>query len=51
MMQDMMPGMMWGLKGLEPAKLVKAIAYCHDTCRITTADGKTRASWSATCAS
>ncbi|MFC7702571.1 c-type cytochrome [Bradyrhizobium sp. GCM10028915] len=46
----MMGGMMGGghdpnLKGLEPAKQVKAIAYCHDTYRVTTADGKTRAFW------
>ncbi|TYO65907.1 cytochrome c family protein [Bradyrhizobium hipponense] len=46
----MMGGMMGGghdpsLKGLEPAKQVKAITYCHDTYRVTTADGKTRAFW------
>jgi cytochrome c len=45
-----MGGMMGGgrdpnLKSLEPAKQVKAIAYCRDTYRVTTADGKTRAFW------
>src|SRR5882757_467226 len=45
-----MGGMMAGgrdpnLKSLEPAKQVKAITYCHDTYRVTTADGKTRAFW------
>jgi cytochrome c len=45
-----MAGMMGGgrdpnLKSLEPAKQVKAITYCHDTYRITTANGKTRAYW------
>jgi len=29
------------LKSLEPGKQVKAITYCHDTYRVTTADGKT----------
>jgi cytochrome c len=43
-------GMMGGgrdpnLKGLEPAKQVKAITRCRDTYRVTTADGKTRAFW------
>lgn len=33
------------LKSVEPAKQVKAITYCHDTYRVTTADGKTRAFW------
>ncbi|MEA2790489.1 MAG: cytochrome c [Acetobacteraceae bacterium] len=33
------------LKSLEPAKQVKAITYCHDTYRVTTADGKIRAFW------
>jgi cytochrome c len=46
----MMGGMMGGghdpnLKNVEPGKLVKAITYCHDTYRVTTADGKTRAFW------
>jgi len=46
----MMGGMMGGgldpnLKSLEPAKQVKAITYCRDTYRVTTADGKTRAFW------
>jgi cytochrome c len=46
----MMGGMMGGghnpnLKGLEPSKQVKTITYCHDTYRVTTADGKTRAFW------
>jgi cytochrome c len=46
-----MGGMMAGggrdpnLKTLEPAKQVKAITYCRDTYRVTTADGKTRAFW------
>src|SRR6267378_3834968 len=49
-MGGMMGGMMGGgrdpnLKSLEPAKQVKAIAYCRDTYRVTTADGKTRAFW------
>jgi cytochrome c len=49
-MKDM-GGMMGGggrdpnLKGLEPAKQVKAITHCRDTYRVTTADGKTRAFW------
>jgi len=43
-------GMMGGgpdpnLKKLEPGIQVKAITYCHDTYRVTTADGKTRAFW------
>jgi cytochrome c len=33
------------LKSLEPGQQVKAITYCHDTYRVTTADGKTRAFW------
>jgi cytochrome c len=33
------------LKSLEPSKQVKAITYCHDTYRVTTTDGKTRAFW------
>jgi len=46
----MMGGMMWSghdpnLKSLEPGKQVKAITYCHDTYRVTTADGKTRPFW------
>jgi cytochrome c len=45
-----MGGMMGGgrdpnLKNLEPSKLVKAIAHCRHTYRVTTADGKTRAFW------
>jgi cytochrome c len=45
-----MGGMMGGgsdpnLKNLEPAKRVKAITYCRDTYRVTTADGKTSAFW------
>jgi cytochrome c len=46
-----MGGMMGGggsdpnLKNLEAAKRVKAITYCRDTYRVTTADGKTRAFW------
>jgi cytochrome c len=49
-MGGMMGKMMGGgrdpkLKSLEPAKQVKAITYCHDTYRVTTADGKIRAFW------
>jgi cytochrome c len=49
-MGGMMGGTMGGgrdpkLKSLEPAKQVKAITYCHDTYRVTTADGKIRAFW------
>jgi cytochrome c len=33
------------LTSLEPNAQVKAITYCHDTYRVTTADGKTRAFW------
>ncbi len=33
------------LKQLEPGQQVKAISYCHDTYRVTTVDGKTRAFW------
>jgi cytochrome c len=45
-----MGGMMGGgrdpnLKSLKPGKQVKAITYCHDTYRVTTADGKTRPFW------
>jgi cytochrome c len=45
-----MGGMMGGgpdqnLKNVEPSQQVKAITYCHDTYRVTTADGKTRAFW------
>jgi cytochrome c len=45
-----MGGMMGGgrdpkLRHPEPAKQVKAIAYCRDTYRVTTGDGKTRAFW------
>jgi cytochrome c len=48
--QGGMGGMMGGghdpnLKSLEPAKRVKAITYCRDTYRVTTADGKTRPIW------
>jgi cytochrome c len=46
----MMGGMMGGgrdsnLKSVDPSKRVKAITYCHDTYRVTTTDGKTRAFW------
>ena len=34
-----------GEHDLEPAKRVKTITYCHETYRVTTADGKTRAFW------
>jgi len=49
-MGGMMGGMMGGgrvpkLKSLESNMQVKAITYCHDTYRVTTADGKTRAFW------
>lgn len=45
-----MGGMMGGgrdpnLKNLEPDKRVRAITYCRDTYRVTTADGKTRSFW------
>jgi cytochrome c len=45
-----MGGMMGGgpdpnLKKLEPGIHVKAITYCRDTYRVTTAEGKTRAFW------
>ena len=45
-----MGGMMGGgpdpnLRKLEPRIQVKSISYCHDTYRVTTADGKTRAFW------
>ncbi len=45
-----MGGMMGGgrdpnLKSLEPSQQVKAITYCRDTYRVTTADGKTRPFW------
>ncbi len=46
-----MGGMMGGggrnlnLKATEPSLQVKAITYCHDTNRVTTADGRTRAFW------
>jgi len=46
----MMGGMMGGgrdpdLKNLEPSRQVKSITHCHDTYRVTTADGKTRPFW------
>jgi cytochrome c len=49
-MGGMTGGMMGGgrdpnLKNLEPAKQVKAITYCSDTYRVTTADETTRAFW------
>jgi cytochrome c len=49
-MGGMMGGMMGSgrvldLKTLEPNMQVKAITYCHDTYRVTTADGKKRAFW------
>lgn len=45
-----MSGMMGGggdtdLKSLDPARQVKAITYCHDSYRVTTANGKTRHFW------
>jgi cytochrome c len=45
-----MGGMMGGggdsnLKDLDPARQVKAITYCHDSYRVTTANGKTRHFW------
>ena len=33
------------LKSLDPAKQVKTITYCHDSYRVTTANGKTRHFW------
>lgn len=49
-MGGMMGGMMGGgrvpdLKNLEPKMQVKAITYCHDTYRVTTADSKKHAFW------
>ncbi|MEH2541987.1 MULTISPECIES: c-type cytochrome [unclassified Bradyrhizobium] len=49
-MGGMMGGMMGGgrvpnLKSLASNMQVKAITYCRDTYRVTTADGKTRAFW------
>jgi cytochrome c len=49
-MGGMMGGMMGGgrdpnLKNLELNKRVRAITYCRDTYRVTTADEKTRAFW------
>jgi cytochrome c len=46
----MMGGMTGGgrdsnLKSMDPSKRVMAITYCHDTYRVTTADGKTRPFW------
>jgi cytochrome c len=45
-----MGGMMGGrgdtnLKSLDPARQVKNITYCHDSYRVTTANGKTRHFW------
>jgi cytochrome c len=45
-----MGGMMGGggdsnLKSLDPARQVKAITHCHDSYRVTTANGKTRHFW------
>jgi len=39
------------LKRLDPSRHVKAISYCRDTYRVTTADGKTRAFGNAICGS
>jgi cytochrome c len=49
-MGGMMGGMMGGgrtpnLKNLDAAQHVTGITYCHDTYRVTTANGKTRAFW------
>ncbi len=33
------------LKTLDPEDCVQTISYCHDTYRVTTADGKTHAFW------
>ncbi|WGD50160.1 cytochrome c family protein [Bradyrhizobium sp. CB1650] len=49
-MMGAMGGMMGGggdtnLKSLDPARQVKAITYCHDSYRVTTANGKTRHFW------
>jgi cytochrome c len=35
------------LKSVGPDHLVQAIRYCHDTYRVTTADGQTRDFWEA----
>ena len=49
--QGGMGGMMGGggrdpnLKSLEPNMQVKTITHCHDSYRVTTADGKTQAFW------
>jgi cytochrome c len=44
-----MGGMMGGgetdLKTVGPGQQVRAVTYCRDTFRVTTADGKTRAFW------
>jgi cytochrome c len=44
-----MGGMMGGsevdLKTVGPEQQVRAVTYCRDTFRVTTADGKTRAFW------
>lgn len=50
MQMNGMGGMMGGghdpnFKKIEPAQQVKAVTYCRDTYRVTTADGKTRALW------
>lgn len=49
-MMSGMGGMMGGggdsnLKSLDPARQVKAITYCHDSYRVTTANGKTPHFW------
>jgi cytochrome c len=44
-MGGMMGGRAPNLKNLESNMQVKMITYCHDTYRVTTADGKTRAFW------
>lgn len=44
-MGGMMDGSDSNLKSLDPARQVKTITYCHDSYRVTTANGKTRHFW------
>jgi cytochrome c len=45
MMGTMGAGAVPNLKTLDPDQRVQKITHCHDTYRVTTADGKTRAFW------